>query len=195
MSPGPLAAIAVSPGSASVTEGGTQVFTATGSDAYGNPVTIDPSWTSTVPGGAVSPATGSTTTFTAGSTTGSGSVTAAVGGISGSATLTVTSLASMSVTVQAGSVSKKGPNYHVPLTVAAANATTGSPVVNASVGLQVFAGATCTGTAVASGSGTTGTGGQVTFTFTTRKVGTWCGRATATAPGYGPGSGQVTFTS
>ncbi len=106
--------------------------------------------------------------------------------------VTVTSLASMSVTVTAGTPAKRGPNYHVPLTVAAAGATDG-PLANASVGLDVFAGTTCSGTAVSSGSGTTGTNGQVAFTFATRTAGTWCARATVTAPGYIPGTGQVTF--
>ena len=194
VNPGPLATIAVSPNPATVTEGGSQVFTATGSDKYGNPVSVDPSWTTTGLTGSFTPSSGSTTTFTDSSSTGSGSVTATVGTTSGSATVTVTSLRSMSVAVTAGPYSKKGPNYHVPITVNATDATAGA-IGGASVSLQVFAGATCTGTAVASGTGTTGTNGQVTFTFTTRRAGTWCAQATVTASGYSPGTGQVTFTS
>jgi hypothetical protein len=86
-----LHAIAVSPNSASVTVGGTQDFTATGQDQYGNPVDVsNAAWTTTAPG-TVSPTTGSSTTFTAGSTTGSGSVTAAIGSISNYGSVTVTS--------------------------------------------------------------------------------------------------------
>jgi hypothetical protein len=88
-----LASIAVSPTSATVTQGGTQPFSASGADSYGNPVSVaGATWSTTAPGG-VSPTSGSSTTFTASSTTtGSGSVTAAVGAVSGSASVTVTGL-------------------------------------------------------------------------------------------------------
>ncbi|HEV8360133.1 MAG TPA: PKD domain-containing protein [Candidatus Thermoplasmatota archaeon] len=43
--PGPLASIAVSPSSVDVQAGATQLFTAAGADAYGNVVSIAPSWT------------------------------------------------------------------------------------------------------------------------------------------------------
>lgn len=90
-----LASISVSPGSASVQVGGTQDFTAAGADRYGNPVGVsDASWSTDV--GSVSPASGSSTTFTAGSTTGSGSVTATVGSISGNASVTVTAAPALS---------------------------------------------------------------------------------------------------
>jgi hypothetical protein len=194
VSPGPLAEIEVSPASVTLTRGGSQAFAATGFDAYKNPVAIDPSWEASLTG-SFTPPTGSTTTFTDASTAGSGSVTATYGGISGSATVTVTSLRTMTVNVTAGPPAKKGPNYHVPLTVTATDATTASPVGGASVALSVFAGSTCSGKVVSSGSGTTGTSGQVTFTFTTRTVGTWCAQAAVTASGYEPGSGQVTYAS
>jgi hypothetical protein len=87
-----LASIAVSPGSATVVEGGTQAFGAAGEDAYGNPVSVSgASWTTTAPG-TVSPATGSSTVFTAGSIAGSGSVIATVGSVEGSASVTVIEL-------------------------------------------------------------------------------------------------------
>jgi len=89
----PLAAIGISPSSASLKVGGKQVFTATGSDQYSNPVGVSgAAWSTTVPGGSVSPSTGSSTTFTAGATPGSGTVTASVGTVSKSATVTVTGL-------------------------------------------------------------------------------------------------------
>lgn len=90
---GPLASMTVSPSSASVSEGGTQVFSATGADAYGNTVSVsNASWTvSSGTPGSVSPATGASTTFTASSTsTGSGNVIATIGTIFGSAAVTVT---------------------------------------------------------------------------------------------------------
>ncbi len=88
-----LATITLSPGSASLNVGGTQVFTASGADQYSNPVSVSgAAWSTTVPGGSVSPATGSSTTFTAGTSPGSGTVTAAVGSVSKSANVTVSGL-------------------------------------------------------------------------------------------------------
>ncbi|TMC25469.1 MAG: hypothetical protein E6J32_13475 [Chloroflexi bacterium] len=70
----------------------TQVFTANGTDAYGNPVSIGtPTWsvTSGTPG-AISPTTGTSTTFKASdANTGTGSVKVVVSGISGTAAVTV----------------------------------------------------------------------------------------------------------
>jgi hypothetical protein len=91
VNPAALTSISVSPSSASVTVGGTQPFTAAGADQYGNAVAVSSaSWSTTAPG-SVSPSTGSSTTFTA-TNTGSGLVTAGVGSISGSASVTVTAL-------------------------------------------------------------------------------------------------------
>ncbi|MCL5053807.1 MAG: hypothetical protein M1447_08360 [Gammaproteobacteria bacterium] len=192
--PGPLASITVSPSSATLAEGATQTFTATGVDSYGNVVGIDPSWTTTVSGGAVGPSSGSSTTFIAGSTSDSGTVTAAQNGVSGSASVTVSPLASMTVSVTNGSTVRKGPNYRTPVTVAAADATTLAPLSGANVALDVFSGSCSTGTLVSSGSGTTGSNGQVTFTFTTKSQGTYCAVATATYSGYSTGTSQDTFT-
>ena len=88
-----LATITISPGSATVNLGGTQPFSATGADQYGNSVSVSGAgWSTTAPG-SVSPLTGPSTTFTASTTqTGSGAVSATVGAISGSASVTVTGL-------------------------------------------------------------------------------------------------------
>jgi hypothetical protein len=89
---GALDSVTVSPGSVTVTVGGSQSFTANGQDAYGNPIDVsNASWTTTAPG-TVSPTNGSSTVFTAGSTAGGGSVTATVGSLSNSAAVTVTGL-------------------------------------------------------------------------------------------------------
>jgi hypothetical protein len=98
---GPLASIGVSPASATVATGGAQSFTASGSDQFGNAVSVaGAAWTTTAPG-TVSPATGATTTFTAGPAAGSGLVSATVSSISGSATVTVGS-ATTTIRVNAG---------------------------------------------------------------------------------------------
>jgi hypothetical protein len=88
-----LATITLSPSSASLKVGGTQAFTAGGADQYSNPVGVSgATWSTNVPGGSVFPTTGSSTTFTAGTTPGSGTVTAAVGSVSKSAGVTVSGL-------------------------------------------------------------------------------------------------------
>ena len=86
----PLQTITVSPPNASLTVGGSQTFNASGADAFGNPVSVAAaSWTTTAPG-TLSPTGGTTTTFTA-ATAGSGLVQAAIGPVSGSASVTVAS--------------------------------------------------------------------------------------------------------
>jgi hypothetical protein len=66
---------------------GTQVFAASGADAYGNALAVPNATWSVTPDslGTVSPTAGSTTTFTAGASAGSGIVIASLGGIQGSA--------------------------------------------------------------------------------------------------------------
>jgi len=58
VNPGPLATITVAPPTATITADQTQQFTATGADAFGNPVAISPVWTATngsAPGGLFAP--------------------------------------------------------------------------------------------------------------------------------------------
>lgn len=84
-----LATIAVSPTSAQVRPGGHVSFSAAGQDRYGNGVSVTPSWSVSPALGSFSPNPGNPVTFAAGSTTGSGAVTATVGSISGKASITV----------------------------------------------------------------------------------------------------------
>ena len=191
---GALTEITVSPASATLAEGGSQVFTAAGSDQFGNPVSIDPSWATTVPGASLSPTSGSSSTLVTGDTTGTGySVTATEGSVSGTAPVAVTAQPALSVTVTAGGLSGRRGNYQVPLTVTADNASNGTGVGQASVSLQIFASAQCSGAPEASGSGTTASNGRAGLTFTTRIAGTWCALATVTASGYTAASGQTSF--
>ena len=83
-----LAAITVSPAAAKVRVGAGQVFSAAGSDRYGNPVAVVPSWTVSPALGTFSPNPGNPTTFSAG-TVGTGTITAGAGGISGTASISV----------------------------------------------------------------------------------------------------------
>jgi hypothetical protein len=89
---GPLARISLSPSSASVGRGKSVRFTASGTDAYGNAasITTTPSWAVSPSSlGTFSNISGTSATFTAGSTVGSGTITANVGTISGAASITV----------------------------------------------------------------------------------------------------------
>lgn len=99
---GVLASISVTPGSASVPAGGTQVFTAAGADAYGNPVPVDPDWTAT--SGLLSSTTGQTVTYTAADS--SATVTAAQGGVTGTASVTVTAASTPAAITAASSCTR-----------------------------------------------------------------------------------------
>jgi hypothetical protein len=87
---GPLAAVSVSPSSASLAAGRSQSFIAAGKDAYGNPVSVASARWSVAPAlGTFSASSGGATTFTAGLRGGSGTVTADVGGLSATAPVVV----------------------------------------------------------------------------------------------------------
>jgi hypothetical protein len=86
--PAALAAVSVSPANAQLRVGASQAFSATGSDRYGNPIGVTPSWSVSPALGTLSPNPGNPTTFTAG-TVGSGTITASAGGISGTASISV----------------------------------------------------------------------------------------------------------
>lgn len=188
-----LARITVAPTSATVAPGGQKTFVATGYDTYSNPVTtsFDPTWTTTVAGASVT-SPGTSTTFTAGGTTGSGTVTASQGTVAGAATVTVTQVPSLTVTVSAGALQVRRRGYTVPLTVHVTSG--GANVSAASVTLDVYRGSTCSGTPTTATSGRTGTSGVVSFTFSTSAATTWCAEATATKTGYAAGAGTKTFS-
>jgi hypothetical protein len=84
----PLAALSVSPGSALLRVGATQSFNATGRDRYGNAVAVTPTWSVSPVLGTFSPNPANPTTFNA-AALGTGTVTAAAGGISGTASISV----------------------------------------------------------------------------------------------------------
>jgi hypothetical protein len=107
--PSVLTTIVVSPSSVSVQTGGTQQFTATGLDQFGQPVNPQPTFSWSVTGGGTISPSG---LFTAGATTGGPfTVTAAVGALAGTASVTVSpsarGLAKQLVSDSAG----KGPGH------------------------------------------------------------------------------------
>ena len=90
-----LTSITVTPASASVATGGTQAFTATARDQFGVALSPQPAFTWAVSGGGTISATG---LFTAGSTAGGPyTVTASSGGINGTASVTVTASAPITI--------------------------------------------------------------------------------------------------
>jgi hypothetical protein len=84
-----LATIAITPTSARTHVGGTVSFSASGQDRYGNSVLVKPTWSVSPALGGFSPNPGNPTTFTA-SSLGSGTVTAGVGSVSSTASISVT---------------------------------------------------------------------------------------------------------
>ena len=87
--------IAVTPASVSVATGGTQAFTATAQDQFGAPVTPAPTFAWTVSGGGTISASG---LFTAGSVAGGPyTVNASSGAVSGTASVTVTGAAPITI--------------------------------------------------------------------------------------------------
>jgi hypothetical protein len=128
-----LATITVSPSSASVATGATQQFTATGFDQFGKPVSPQPTFTWSVSGGgSIDPSSG---LFTAGSTAGGPfTVTAASGGVSGTASVTVTSVPSdfsLSVSPASRQV-RQGNAASYTVTITPSNGFSGSVTLSVS---------------------------------------------------------------
>jgi subtilase family serine protease len=183
--------VSVSPALVNVPVNQKQTFTVTATDQYNNSADVSgASWTMAGAIGSISPSSGAQTTLTAGSAPANGQVTATVNGHSATADVTVTGLLSMSVSVTAGSVSRHGRTYVVPLIVSAVDASSSAPINGASVTLNVYSGS-CTGAVAGSGTGTTGSNGQAGFNFSTSQHGIWCAAATVNASGYSVGSGQT----
>ena len=120
-----LTTITVSPASTSVQTGGTKQFSATGKDQFGQPMSPQPTFTWSVSGGGTISSSG---LFTAGATTGTFTVTAASGGVSGTASVTVTSVPpdfSLSVSPAAQSI-RRGGTATYTVTITPANGFNGS---------------------------------------------------------------------
>jgi hypothetical protein len=95
VTPGPVAALTLTPASATVRARASQRFTAAGADAHGNPVPVSAAWSLQPPTlGTLAPRAGDATTFTARRTLGSGTVVASAateaGAVSAGANVRVT---------------------------------------------------------------------------------------------------------
>lgn len=171
-----LASIQLTPASATLAIGGTQAFTATGADTYGNPVTPTVAWSlSTGTPGALSAATGTTATFT-GSAAGTGSIVATSGAVTASAPVSVT-VTKLRVSSIAYARSGSG---RLTITVKTVDPS-GQGVSGASVALRIYRGSSL----FTSGTWTTGAGGKLSLATSARASG--CFRTTltgVTAPGY-----------
>lgn len=191
VSPARLARIVVSPGTASVEAGTTHTFNATGYDAFGNTISISPTWSAPSSMGSLATTTGPTTTFTAGTTTATFTLSATSGPVTGTASVSVAGLNSMKVSVTDSTRTKSGRSYKLPLTVMATGAV--GPIGGASVTLRVYYGR-CGGTLVSTSTGATGSLGSWSSTFTTTEKGTFCILATVTASGYHKGNATLSIT-
>src|ERR1019366_4674280 len=116
---GALASITVSPSTSTLATGGTQTFTAVGKDANGNIVVIVPAWS--VVNATAGSINGSTGLFTAGAVSGTytNTVQATSGGISGFATVSVSSSAASVTLASAGQSTTflSSPNFAAALAV------------------------------------------------------------------------------
>jgi hypothetical protein len=126
-----LTSISVSPSTANVVTGGTQQFTATGYDQFGNPLSPQPQFTWSVSGGGTFSTSG---LFTAGATAGGPfTVTAANSGVNGTASVTVTDLADFSLSVSPASQSvKQGSTATYIVTMTPRNSFTASVTLSVS---------------------------------------------------------------
>jgi hypothetical protein len=86
---GALKTLTISPTSAQIRVGSTQSFSASGADAYGNRLTVTPTWSVSPSLGTFSANPANPVTFTA-ATVGTGTITATSGGVSGTASVSVT---------------------------------------------------------------------------------------------------------
>jgi hypothetical protein len=97
--------IGVSPSSATVVPGGTQQFTATAQDQFGRAMATQPSFTWSVDSGGVGGTVSSSGLYTAPSSTGSATVRATAGSMSGTASVTVTTIPNPPSNLRATAVS------------------------------------------------------------------------------------------
>jgi hypothetical protein len=106
--PGSVVGLSVKPATATVGAGTPQTFAVLGVDSFGNSVAVTGAWSLDPPGlGKLNPASGPTTTFTAGGRAGTGTITAALSAPSGVLT------ASARVTVRPGRLTVSSIRYGV----------------------------------------------------------------------------------
>jgi Bacterial Ig domain/Domain of unknown function DUF11/Bacterial Ig-like domain (group 3) len=182
--PGPVASLTLSPASATIAAGGSQSYTATGFDQYGNLTgDVTAQTTFTISGTGSCTAAACTATVAGGYTvTGAdGAATGADGAATGTAALTVTPGPAATVTASGGDnqSATTGQAFAAPLSVTVTDAY-GNPV----------GGATVTFTIVPGG-GTAGFGGTAQ---TVTAVTTAAGVATSPALDAGSTAGPVTIT-
>jgi len=164
VTPGPAVALTVSPESATVRARATQLFTATGSDSYGNAFPLSAAWSLAPPGiGTIAPRAGGATTFRARRTLGEGTITAT------SSDGTLVAAATLRVTpgvLRIGAITYRGGKGFARVTVAALDAA-GKPVSRAVVAIV----ARRDGRLHYAARGTTGAAGKRVFRVPTRAGG------------------------
>lgn len=210
----PTISLSASPTSATVTAGGSTSYTLTVTASGGFGGTVDLSQTGcpanecTLASTVDVPTNGSVTTDltvnTASTDSGKDTIQVTATAATSSATSASTSVtlnvnpvtstsSTMNVLVAASTATKKGPNWHVPITVTATDATSGVDLSGAGVTLGIYPNTNCSGSAQSTATGSTGTNGSVTFNFSTRQSGSWCAQATVTDTNYTTGTGLTQF--
>jgi hypothetical protein len=136
ITPGPIAAVTITRASATVRARASQQFAAAGTDSYGNRVQVAAAWSLIPPTlGTITPRTGTATTFRAGRTLGTGTVTAAIA----SETAPISGAARVKVTpglLRIRSISYRSRKNDVLVTATAIDAA-GKPVSRAIVSVLV----------------------------------------------------------
>lgn len=186
VSPGPLATITVTPNPQTLGIGALQPFVAVGRDADGKIVPITPVWSVVASGGSINSASG---LFTAGTVTGTyaNTVRATSGGISGSATVTVTAPGVLAAITVLPNPATMNPNGSQQFTAVGRDVTGAVvPITPAPVAWSVVAGGgTINGTSGLFTAGAT----LGTFASTVRacnSTGSACGFATVTVANIPP---------
>jgi hypothetical protein len=136
VTPGSVAALAVTPASAILRARGSRQFAASGTDAHGNFVPVSAAWSLTPPTlGTLAPTTGSATTFTARRTLGRGTVIAAVATATGTIS-TATGVRVGPGRLRIGSIRYRGGKSAVLVAVTTVDEA-GRPIPHAVVSLLV----------------------------------------------------------
>ena len=172
-----LATLSVTPATATVALGATQLYRAAGTDAYGNAVAVNPTWSVSDAVGTFAPNPGNPSTFTA-AATGTGTVTATAGLVTATASVAVVT----TPTVRVASVTYTSSPFFgiLQVTVSLVNGS-GSPVAGANVAVTLNR----NGVPYATGTATTGSNGKATITALFTPAGCYTSTVTkVTVSGY-----------
>ena len=183
-----LTAITVAPASPTVSDGATQSFTASASDQFGQVLAIQPSFTWSVDHGGAGGTVSMTGLYTAPSSgTGSDTVRATSGGVSGTAVVTVSAASSPTVATPAAASPSPATGTTTVLSVLGADSVYGEPALTYTwAATSVPSGATSPGFSI------NGTNASKQTTATFHQAGSYLFGVTIANPGGGTVTSSVT---